>query len=122
MLVRDQAGRLPDGARDVLETAAATADQVVVVVVPVQLVLHAASADGDAPQQIGIGEGVQHVVDRLAGYGPQALPDHLRDGFGIGMRMRLDRGQRGQSRSRHAQTRTPEGGGVIDARHGPTLA
>src|SRR5690606_3275936 len=73
MLVRDEAGRLPDGARDVLETAAATTDQVVVVVVPVQLVLHAASADGDAPQQIGIGEGVQHVVDRLAGHGPQAL-------------------------------------------------
>src|SRR5699024_3889818 len=60
-VVRDQAGGLPHGAGDVLEPTALAADQVVVVVVAVDLVLHAAPAHGDPAYELDVG---QRIEDR----------------------------------------------------------
>src|SRR5690606_17953052 len=46
VLVRVEARGLPDRTGDILEPAARATDEVVVVIVPVQLVAHAAPADG----------------------------------------------------------------------------
>src|SRR5699024_3177736 len=84
-VVRDQAGGLPHGAGDVLEPTALAADQVVVVVVAVDLVLHAAPAHGDPAYELDVGQRIEHVVDGLAGHGAQTLTDIVGDGLRIGV-------------------------------------
>src|SRR5699024_6498607 len=111
----------PHGAGDVLEPTALAADQVVVVVVAVDLVLHAAPAHGDPAYELDVGQRIEHVVDGLAGHGAQTLTDIVGDGLRIGVRMRLDRRQRRESRRGHAQARGPEGGGVVGGCHAPTV-
>jgi hypothetical protein len=41
----------------------------------------------DAPHQVGLCAGTQHVVDGLGGHRPQNLPHALRDLVGRGVRM-----------------------------------
>ena len=62
-----QAGRLADGAVDVGDDPAGSADDVVVVVADARLVARHRAGRLDAAHQTGGGERVEDVVDRLAG-------------------------------------------------------
>ena len=63
-----QAGRLADGAVDIRDDPARPADDVVVVVADPRLVASDGAGRLDAPHQTHGGQGVQHVVDGLAGH------------------------------------------------------
>ena len=88
-----QAGRVADGAVHVGDHAAGPADEVVVVVPDAGLVPCDRPGGLDAPDEAGTGQGAQHVVDRLVRHACEVLADELDDRLGVGVRLRVHRGQ-----------------------------
>src|SRR4051812_2505491 len=82
---RGQAGRLADGAVDVLRRAAGAADDVMVVVADARLVEGGAAAGLVSPEQPGAGQHVEDVVDGLRGERPDALARLGADPLGAGV-------------------------------------
>jgi hypothetical protein len=72
---RVEAGRLADGAVDIRDLAAASADDMVVVVAGARLVAGRTAGGLDPACQAGAGERPEHVVDRLGGHRVEASAD-----------------------------------------------
>ena len=110
--MRGQAGRVADGAIDVLHPAAADADGVVVVVAHPRLVQGGGVRWLEAAQHLQVGQVAQHHVDGLRGQFGKLGAGGGEDAFGGGVRVVLDGGQHRQPLLGHpaavgAQGRSP---------------
>ena len=84
-LGRVEARRVPDGAIDVAGLPTGAADQVVVVVGHPGLVPGGMARRLDPPEEAGVGQGVEDVVDGLGGDASEAPRDGGADRVGVGV-------------------------------------
>ena len=89
----------------------------VVVVADPGLVAGGRAGRLDAPDQAGVGERAQHVVDRLVGDGRQVRPHEADQRLGVDVRVLVDRREHRQPGPRHAQGGVPQHGPAVRVRH-----
>src|SRR6478609_12114481 len=97
-----------DGAVDVGDDAARAADHVVVVVADAQLVARDRAGRLDPPDQPGVGERPEDVVDRLVGDGRLLRAHRGQDAAGVGVRLAAYGPQHGEPRPGDPQVSAAE--------------
>ncbi len=104
---------LTGGAVGVDDETTGTADDVVMVVPRLKLVLRQTTIDGEPPEQPSVAEGMEDVVDGLLGDSAQTFAHMLRDGVGRGVGMLCDDAESRNSSRGDTQASSPEGSSVL---------
>ena len=89
---------MPDSAVDIVDPAAAPADQMMMIVADPRFVKGGGICGVDATHQTRLQKSVEVVVDRLPGKAPQAFTSDCSDSIGIEMPALVDRRQNRKTR------------------------
>ncbi len=113
-----QTGRVVDGAIDICEVSAGSADKVVMVVADAVLIAGRGTDRLDAPDQSLLDQDGQGVVHRLAGDGADLAPGRLGDAVRRHVRLGRHRAQDGQALRRDLQpVLSQQGRGIWHGRY-----